>query len=446
MTVTTDTDGRAAIVLTLGLEEGFDNNVVEATFPNNPGAAAVFMASGKVAGDPADTTISGVVLDNSNNPIAGVTLHIEDTGLTTESDAQGQFRLQSVPVGRLLLIADGRTVPPRNGMPWPKLEYEMVTIAGRDNTVGMPIYLLPIDTTRGILVDETHGGTLTLDELPGFSLTVVPGSATFPDGGRRGTVSVTLVHADKVPMVPNFGQQPRFIITVQPPGTLFNPPAAMTMPNVDGLAPGQKTEMYSFDHDLGAFVSIGPATVSEDGTVVQSDPGVGVLKGGWVCEGNPSPPSGGAGDCPDCMRCNGSECVPDRGNPPPDKLCCGINTPKPYDPKVQCCETGELVDKLPMPEDLLQCPNRTQREGYTPTSNGCSGGAPNNPNAFDEACVRIGQAPSFLSTCNAHDICYGTCQSGRANCDDNFGSALELLCRACRRIGVKKCAVFPLWG
>jgi hypothetical protein len=165
-----------------------------------------------------------------------------------------------------------------------------VTIPGRDNTVGMPIYLLPIDTPRGLLVDDTHGGTLTLDELAGFALTVVPGAATFPEGGKRGTVSVTLVHNDKVPMVPNFGQQPRFIVTIQPAGTHFNPPAALTMPNVEGLAPGQKTEMYSFDHDLGAFVSIGPATVSEDGMVVQSDPGVGVVKGGWHGGGGPTPP------------------------------------------------------------------------------------------------------------------------------------------------------------
>ncbi len=295
LTVPTDSDGRAVAVLALGPEEGIENNVVKATFAGNTGSRATFVASGRLAGDPAQTRISGVVLDNSNNPIAGVTLHIEDTGLTTQSDAQGQFVLQPAPVGHVLLIVDGNTVPPRNGMPWPKLEFELVTVAGRDNTVGMPIYLLPIDTPRGILVDETHGGTLTLEELPGFSLTVVPGSATFPEGGRRGTVSVTLVHADKVPMVPNFGQQPRFIITIQPAGTHFNPPAALTMPNVDGMAPGKKTEMYSFDHDMGMFVSIGPATVSEDGLVVQSDPGVGVIKGGWHCGGDPSTPGGAEG-------------------------------------------------------------------------------------------------------------------------------------------------------
>jgi hypothetical protein len=250
-----------------------------------------------------------------------VTLQVEGISLTTQSDEQGQFLLQPAPVGHVKLIADGSTAPPRDGRPWPKLEYELVTIAGQNNTIGMPIYLLPIDEPNGLLVDETHGGTLTLPEVPGFALTIVPGSATFPDGSKRGTVSVTVVHADKVPMVPNFGQQPRFIITIQPAGTHFNPPAAMTLPNVDGLAPGQKTEMYSFDHDLGSFVSIGPATVSEDGTVVKSDPGVGVIKGGWHCGGNPST-TGSAGTCPECQKCQGNQCTPDNGRTCDDgKLC-----------------------------------------------------------------------------------------------------------------------------
>jgi len=293
VTVPTDSDGRAQVVLTLGPAEGFDNNVVKATFPDNAGAPATFVASGKIAGNPAETQISGVVLDNTNVPIPGVTLHIEGSALTAQSDKEGQFVLQPAPVGHVKLIADGTTAQ-RPGT-WPKLEYELVTIPGHHNTIGMPIYLLPLDLPHGLLVDETQGGTLTLPEVPGFALTVAPGSATFPDGSKRGLVSVTVVHADKVPMVPNFGQQPRFIITIQPAGTHFNPPAALTLPNVDGLAPGQKTEMYSFDHDLGQFVSIGPGTVSEDGTVLSSDPGVGVLKGGWHCGGNPAETGGAEG-------------------------------------------------------------------------------------------------------------------------------------------------------
>ena len=44
----------------------------------------------------------------------------------------------------------------------------------------------------------------------------------------------------------------------------------------------------AFDHDLAAFVSIGTGTVSEDGSVIASDPGVGVIKAGWHCGGNPN--------------------------------------------------------------------------------------------------------------------------------------------------------------
>lgn len=290
--VTTDAYGRALAPFTLGPEAGRDNNLVEADFEGNAGVPAVFAASGLTAGDPAATRITGVVLDNTDTPMEGVSIRIEETPLMTRTNAQGRFEIAGAPAGRVRMFVDGSTAE-RPGV-WPALEYELVTVPGQNNTVGMPVYLLPIDQARGIFVDETRGGTITLPELPGFSLTIAPGSATFAGGAKTGVVSVTLVHADKVPMVPNFGQQPRFIVTIQPAGVRFDPPAALTMPNVDGLAPGQVTEMYSFDHDLGMFVSIGTATVSADGTTLRSDPGVGVIEGGWHCGGNPAAAGGAA--------------------------------------------------------------------------------------------------------------------------------------------------------
>jgi hypothetical protein len=46
--------------------------------------------------------------------------------------------------------------------------------------------------------------------------------------------------------------------------------------------------MYSFDHDIGSFVAIGTGVVSDDGQVIRSSPGVGVLKAGWHCGGDPA--------------------------------------------------------------------------------------------------------------------------------------------------------------
>jgi hypothetical protein len=281
VTISTDAYGRALATLTLGPDEGIENNVVEADFAGNAGLPARFVATGEVAGAPAATQVSGLVLDNSNLPVSGVTVRVDESGQTAQTDAQGQFSLVGAPVGRIRLIVEGSTAN-RPGS-WASLEYEMVTLPGRNNTVGMPVYLLPLDLPHGLVVDETHGGRLTVPGLPGFALDVAPGSVTFPGGSRSGVVSVTLVHADKVPMVPNFGQQPRFIVTIQPAGARFDPPAAMTLPNVDGLAPGQITEMYSF----------GTATVSADGSVLRSDPGVGVVQAGWHCGGDPAS-SGGA--------------------------------------------------------------------------------------------------------------------------------------------------------
>ncbi len=286
--VRTDGDGRALAVLTLGRQAGIENNVVEARFPDHAGLPATFVASALVVGDPAATQISGVVVDNADTPIAGVTVHLENETQSVRTDAEGQFVLRPVPVGSVHLIANGSTAE-REGS-WPTLMYEMETVAGQDNTLGMPVYLLPLDLSSSLAISETEGGVLTLPQVPGYALEVAPGSATFTDGSKSGQISVTQVHSDKVPMVPVAGLAPRFVITIQPAGVLFDPPAAMTIPNVDGLAPRAVTEMYSFDHDLGQFVSIGTGTVSDDGTVVRTDPGVGVRKAGWHFTADRPPP------------------------------------------------------------------------------------------------------------------------------------------------------------
>ena len=103
VTLTTDGDGRAAVTLKLGPVDGIANNVVSADFGGDTGLAAIFTATGRVAGPVSETTVSGVVLDNSNNPIAGVTVELLQLNRGNNSnlpvvvagpvisDSQGQF-------------------------------------------------------------------------------------------------------------------------------------------------------------------------------------------------------------------------------------------------------------------------------------------------------------------------------------------------------------------
>jgi hypothetical protein len=291
VTVPSDGSGLATARLTLGPQAGLDNNRVEVSFPALATRPATFKASGFLLGDPAQTRVAGIVLDNQGLPVPGVTIRLRDSTLTTLTDPAGQFRLTGVPVGQLFLIADATTAS-RAGS-WASLEYEVFALAGIENHLSKPIYILPLALAQGVFVDETHGGSVTIPAVPGFALDVAPGSVTFPGGGRNGTVSVTAVHIDKIPMPPGAGMQPRLIVTIQPAGARFEPPARLSLPNVDGRPPGSVTELFSFDHSLGAFVSVGTGTVSEDGLVLQSDPGFGVVEAGWHC-GSPANSNGDA--------------------------------------------------------------------------------------------------------------------------------------------------------
>jgi methionine-rich copper-binding protein CopC len=324
--VTTDAKGQAIATLILGPEEGEVNNAVVARLgpadpePPEDMPSTAFVASAMAIGS-GPTTIGGVVLDNTDQPVPGVTLKIAGTTVETTADSQGIFVFEDVPAGTLRLEVDGGTAT-RPGT-WPHLAFVLQAIPGRDNELPRPIYLLPLDT-EGVFVSETEGGTLTLPELPGLELEVAPGSATFPDGSRSGVVSVTVVHSDKVPMIPSFFQQPRLVITVQPSGTLFDPPARLSLPNLDGREPGEVVDFFSFDHDLARFVSIGPAQVTEDGTAIRSKPGFGIVEGGWHCGENPS----GTGTPNKCLE-ECEECDKDT------KMCV------PKDPCTACGEEGD---------------------------------------------------------------------------------------------------------
>ncbi|WP_396643040.1 carboxypeptidase regulatory-like domain-containing protein [Methylomonas sp. 2B] len=303
LNATTDSDGRATAEFTLGSEDGLDVHRATATLVGTS-LYAGFTASALKTGNAGQTSISGVVLDNQEHPLPKVTLRVDGTTREAQTDAQGQFKITEVPVGAVRLIADGSTTTAEGE--WPTLAFNLVTIAGADNPLSAPVYLVKLDTVNAKTVGD-QDVTLTLPDVPGFALEVKRGSVTFPDGKKTGKLSVTPVNASKIPMAPPNGMQPQFIVTIQPVGAKFDPPARLTLPNVDGHKPGAQVEMYSYDHDLEEFVAIGLGTVSTDGSIIKSNDGVGVIKAGWHCGSQPGG-SGCAASPGECQKCEGN-CV-----------------------------------------------------------------------------------------------------------------------------------------
>ncbi|MEM7244303.1 MAG: carboxypeptidase regulatory-like domain-containing protein [Acidobacteriota bacterium] len=280
VTRVTDGDGRVAVDLRLGLETGYDNNLVLASLVDDPEATLGFRASTFSLGNPELTRIVGLVIDNQDAPVPGATLTLDGQESSTVTDEDGRFVLAGVIPGHLHLRCDATTTT-REGV-WPRLEFVIDALPGIDNTLlDGPIQVLPIEVEEGVEVSATEGAVLTLSSLPGVELSIEAGSATFPDGGSSGLVSLTQVNVDRIPMAPGAGLQPSLAFTLQPGGTHFDPPVRVTVPNLRGLVPGRVVELFSFDHDLVQFVSVGPGTVSEDGATITSDPNHGIHEAGW---------------------------------------------------------------------------------------------------------------------------------------------------------------------
>ena len=379
----TDSDGRVSVQFILGQLQGLDAQRVTATLIDSPQGktlSAGFTASAFIPADPGKTSLSGVVLNNQDQPLQGVTLRIEGTTRQAVSNDQGRFTITEVPVGPVHLIADGSTALASGE--YPSLGYQLVTIAGVDNPMATPIYMVKLDI-QGAEYAGKKDISLTLEKFPGFQLDIAKGSVTFPDGAKEGFISVTSVNASAVPMAPPNGMQPQFIVTIQPAGTLFDPPARLSLPNVDGHAPGAQVEMYSFDHDLEEFVAIGLGTVAEDGSVVATNAGVGVIKAGWHCGSQPADSGCVSGKgCPFCQTsatndCNNNDCVDDPAKaeaPLPQQIegncqtaTCGGSVAadgdiSPEDEVCKTCQNGELQNKPdsvePLPSDRCQiCQN-----------------------------------------------------------------------------------------
>ena len=307
LTINTDANGVATALFTLGPVAGIDVNVVKASIPGAPTSPAVFNVTGLEPGPESQTSVSGIVLDNQDQPVPNVTMSIEHTLLSTLTDAEGRFQLAGAPVGTIHLKADGTTATlPGN---WAVLMFEMVTVSGQDNELGNPVRLLPINP--GVMAGGDEDVEIPLPGVPGASLTVFAHSATFPDGSKEGLVSFTQVHNDKVPMVPPLGSTFAVALTIQPTGTLFEPPAQIQIPN-PGHKPGEVVDIFGFDHDLGEFVPEGTGTVTPDGQFLRSNPGSGVHKAGWHGCARPVPETDvcGPGDVGVCTVCTESGPIP----------------------------------------------------------------------------------------------------------------------------------------
>jgi hypothetical protein len=245
------------------------------------------------------------VLDNGDLPLRNARAVIFGTDRSAVTDATGRFLITNVPPGAQRLLIDGSGIVDSQGRIFPGLEFDLNVIGGVENSLPMPIYLPPLSTDPQSVARITDPVaspiTLQIPGIPQATLTLLAGTIVSNHNGPASagnpiTVRLSRVNNDRVPMPPPNGSVFTLAGTVQPAGTHFSIPARVCSPNT-GMLPGAQVDIFSFDHDVGQFLSIGFATVSEDGATVCSNPGFGINKAGWFGATPPPPPTTETKNC-----------------------------------------------------------------------------------------------------------------------------------------------------
>jgi hypothetical protein len=302
VTVPTSVTGHVEVLFTLGDDPG--NNVVTADFLGNTGAPATFVGIGLERVEDGKTSFSGVVVDNAGCPIGGALCTIDVGGVvdSMSSDVQGKFNFPDIgAAGRADLYVDGSVATMLNGetIPlgtFPSLHFEPVLVHQAANSLSMPVRLPRLATENAKEYSLTEDTKLTVAGVDGLEMTIKAGSMKIKGvAAPAGTiVQLNQVHHDDIPMPMPDGAAPPFAWTLQPAGAAFDPPVAISYPNMSGLPPGAIAYFLSFNHDTARFEIIATGAVTDDGSCIVSDPGAGIRTAGWGCN---CPPYSVTGEC-----------------------------------------------------------------------------------------------------------------------------------------------------
>ena len=296
ITILSSRTGHAEVLLQLGPDAG--QNHIEANYPGNPMLPATFIAYG-VARDPSKlTTFTGLILDNTSQPIGGAWCRLWYPGpggnvpqFSAYSDAQGRFTFTNALPGPvdLNILGSYATTLGTKYVPFgtfPALSFRTTLIPNAENSLPSPVLLPRLNTNNARTYYSTNDLVLTCQDIEGLKMTIKAGSMRLPNGtlvtpATPATVSLNQVHHDNVPMPIPDGARPPFAWTLQPGGSTFDPPIRIEYPNMSGLPAGSIAYFLSFNHDTERFEIVSSGHVIDDSTIIVTDPGGSLSIAGW---------------------------------------------------------------------------------------------------------------------------------------------------------------------
>ena len=255
--------------------------------------------------------------DGSDIPLQGVEIRLDALpGVVGVTDENGYFILEDVPAPEFYVYIDGSKVAGLpEGSQYASLGKAFHSVPGQATQLFMDgeafdVYL-PLMSGSDVVAlsdtDDTQVGfgaasqAFLAREFPDIDpavwqrtqVTFVAGSAQDDQGNVATQAMIVPVAPERLPAPLPLNIDPSLVISIQAGRasgfnreadggvTNFDVPAPIQFPNLEGLAPGEKSLIWTFNHDAGDWEVIGTGTVSEDGLSIVSDEGVGIRAPGW---------------------------------------------------------------------------------------------------------------------------------------------------------------------
>jgi len=240
----------------------------------------------------------------TDTPLAGVLVRVVGSEtLFTFTAADGSFSLNPCPAGRFFVEVDGRTssassFPDGDFYPYIAKAWEALPgkadnlAAGGTGKVYLPLVhgssFKPVSATTNTVITPPAEVVADHPEMAGVQLDVPANSLFSDDGTRGGSIVIAAVPSSRLPEPLPPGLNHTLDIAILTDGaTNFDRPVPVKFPNLPDpvtgvkLKPGEKSALWSFNHDKGTWEIVGPMTVTDDGNFLTTDVGVGVRQPGW---------------------------------------------------------------------------------------------------------------------------------------------------------------------
>jgi RHS repeat-associated protein len=285
---------------------------------------------------PGQTSLAGQVRDEDDKPLAGVSIILVGTPSQTlgTTDAGGNFLVPVPLAGSQVFLVDGSTAN-SGSITYHTVPITAVLTPGIVNPLGFLVYLHVRPVTQPLPVAPSVATPLTVATAPDLVLTLPAGVRIIGWDGQPNTqIGVRAVPLDRLPLPPlpgGFETNTVYMFTFGKVGGGTPKdagwsvlPIPVTVPNTVGAYPGQQVELWYYNEapDGSApnqWAMFGFGTVSNNGKLIVSNPGVGIPRFccGAITWRKPPPPQGtppdeGAPDpCPDCTEPPSGSCPND---------------------------------------------------------------------------------------------------------------------------------------